>query len=420
MSRSNSAAQVVREDKFQLGVRRPQEYQEHQRRQPKHQRPQQQTRRTPAGAPALDSNAVPCPSYSLLQVVAACLTPRLAISMFYLLSAMGITGLFGLYAHVTPSTEAIRSALLLWYFQCACASVAALVVVFVIPAIRRVLLQDQGGLVLLGLGVARISEADKRYLDWWAAFCSSCALVTVGIGWLYISIPLLDPDRKSFPDPFNPERPWDFLTVLHYSTVGLAGCTAGPVLFAALLSIQVGTKLGTDAINDVMVDVQRLSPSQQEEWAEAVEQPIIRIARHTVAVMSDHWGILIGGTCPLCWALSLSFFTGYVRYPQRWHLLPGSFLAALLPIGVAWPLAVASTRCEQLIDNLNEKRLDDLGHHRRIDALEHALRHCNCGQGLSFIVFGVAVSACGSRGTSTRPSLHALHHFALTYSFGTT
>jgi hypothetical protein len=385
----SDAARVIHEDQFQLGLREAQ--QQHSLSRQRSQISEQTVRPV-----TKDSNAVPCPNFWLLQMMTACLTRKFCIPSFYVLSVLGVAGLFALYAEVKPETEAIRSALFLWYFQNVCYSIAVIVLCVALPAIRRVLLPEQGGLAQLGLHESKISEADKRYLDCWAACCSLFVLFSVLLGCFYLTVPLWDPDRKVLADPFNTERPWDFVTVLHYCTVGLSCITAGPILLTALLSIQVATVLGTDAIDDVMHDLQNLSPAEQNEWAEKVEKPTIRIARHTVVLMSENWGVLVGGTCPLCWALSLSWFIGFLRDPiTKWHLLPGSFVAATLPIGVAWPLAAASTRCQKLIDELNEKVLDDLGHHRRIVALEHALRHCNRGQGLSFTVFGVAVRACG-------------------------
>ena len=49
-------------------------------------------------------------------------------------------------------------------------------------------------------------------------------------------------------------------------------------------------------------------------------------------------------------------------------------VCSLVPLAVAWPLAGTSTACEYLLDALNRKRLEDLGHHNRVEALETALQ----------------------------------------------
>ena len=55
------------------------------------------------------------------------------------------------------------------------------------------------------------------------------------------------------------------------------------------------------------------------------------------------------------------------------HLFAAA-VCSLVPLAVAWPLAGTSTACEYLLDALNRKRLEDLGHHDRVEALETALR----------------------------------------------
>ena len=103
------------------------------------------------------------------------------------------------------------------------------------------------------------------------------------------------PDREVFLDAFTPERPWDFISTAHYVIIGLGGVVGGPIMMGSLLSIQVATKLGADAIADVMHDVRRLSPEGHDVWTKRVELPLIRIARETMPCLSDGWGLMIGG-----------------------------------------------------------------------------------------------------------------------------
>ena len=73
------------------------------------------------------------------------------------------------------------------------------------------------------------------------------------------------------------------------------------------------------------------------------------------------------------------------------HLFAAA-VCSLVPLAVAWPLAGTSTACEYLLDALNRKRLEDLGHHDRVEALETALRQLNRGKGLGFTLFGTVIS----------------------------
>ena len=62
---------------------------------------------------------------------------------------------------------------------------------------------------------------------------------------------------------------------------------------------------------------------------------------------------------------------------------------ALLPLGLALDVAAASSRCDEFMDSLNEKRTQE--NHEQILWLETKLSKLNKGQGLGFSVYGVVL-----------------------------
>ena len=63
----------------------------------------------------------------------------------------------------------------------------------------------------------------------------------------------------------------------------------------------------------------------------------------------------------------------------------------LSPMGAVYPLARTSSKCDDLLSELNTKGLHNIDAHLRLDALEQRLRRLNSGQGLGFRapIFGV-------------------------------
>ena len=60
-----------------------------------------------------------------------------------------------------------------------------------------------------------------------------------------------------------------------------------------------------------------------------------------------------------------------------------------LPFYFSYAVAQVSTKCQDLLEQLNAVRINDLGHHLRLVALETALRNLNKEQGLGIVVAGI-------------------------------
>ena len=63
----------------------------------------------------------------------------------------------------------------------------------------------------------------------------------------------------------------------------------------------------------------------------------------------------------------------------------------LCPFLAARDVSATSSRCDDLRQELNDKRVTDLGSHTIVDALEQALDRLNQRQGLGFVVYTVVI-----------------------------
>eukprot|EP01045_Picozoa_sp_COSAG04_P003949 COSAG04_NODE_167_length_21718_cov_556.193293_2_plen_543_part_00 len=264
------------------------------------------------GQAAAASNAVLCPDYPLITHLARLLTPESSVRWLWLLFGIGAFSLVLVHWGATATTPQMRSALHQWWFELACSLACVAIFSAIIPSLRRALIPG-GALERLGAGRAMISHADKRKLDRCSMACSGLFVLNMlGALWFF-SHSIVDPDRQTYVDGLFPERGWDARSLFAKWAPALGCMAGGPVAIGGLLSIMVATTLGTDAVDDIIHDVKRLSPGRAEQWAAAVERPVIRLAEETIPSLSEGWGLAAGLAFPLMWSAALVMFTAYMR-----------------------------------------------------------------------------------------------------------
>jgi hypothetical protein len=176
--------------------------------------------------------------------------------------------------------------------------------------------------------------------------------------------------------------------------MGVWALTAGMFIIDFMFSIQVAAALVTDVIQDIIEAACNLSPDS-DSWEEQVVGPALKLPRYTMTALSNGWSrgllILFIG----CWLLTVAIFgaalslaTGSSKDdPTRVVIvILIDFLILLLPLQMSRCVAQVSSGCDDLMNTLNDKRLDNLGDSERLRALELALKSLNNEQGLGFVI----------------------------------
>ena len=131
-----------------------------------------------------------------------------------------------------------------------------------------------------------------------------------------------------------------------------------------------------------------------KKWDESVVPKVLQLALKTFPDLSHGFG---GGLfmCALgFWTFSASAFASGLT--GSWGFSAGvirSFALFCFPLLIALDVASASSNCDSLMNELNDKRLEamDLETDQKLQVLERALSLKNAGQGIGFSVHGVVV-----------------------------
>eukprot|EP01045_Picozoa_sp_COSAG04_P002523 COSAG04_NODE_92_length_26689_cov_12.755434_8_plen_495_part_00 len=198
------------------------------------------------------------------------------------------------------------------------------------------------------------------------------------------------------------------------------------LLYGWLVSFRTASALCRDAATEIIKDVaQDGSDKDEEHWESRVTQPAMAL-NSRLTLLTEGWGqglegIFLASLSGALGATSLvlndDFATGSyehklnleveatglsrqelmrnptsaLAFAKQQHLVI-SFIALLLaaiPLAVAADVAQTSTRCDQLLNVLNDKR--NAANHEQITWLEHKLLRYHNGQGLGFKAFGTVV-----------------------------
>jgi hypothetical protein len=173
--------------------------------------------------------------------------------------------------------------------------------------------------------------------------------------------------------------------------VGAGFLWLGTASVCWILSMQYGAVLVLDRIATTTDAILRLNPSQPE-WQTKVVAPIKAIATEMLPNLSATFGTTLGLFASGLWIVAMAFFCSFIENQTSFALL-GVVVTASIPFGLSATIKQISSHCSKMLDAINQKRGDELGHLDEQAALQLAhlelyLEKLNGGKGLGFTVAG--------------------------------
>ena len=149
--------------------------------------------------------------------------------------------------------------------------------------------------------------------------------------------------------------------------------------------------LVSDAVLEARKDV-AATAVLDKSWDASVVPKILALAKTTLPVLSHGFGNGLFMATTAFWLLSASAFASSLE-ELRVSGFFRSFVCFCFPLLIALDVASASSDCDSLVNELNEKRKEamDIETDQKQQVLERALALENAGQGIGFSVHGVVV-----------------------------
>jgi hypothetical protein len=153
---------------------------------------------------------------------------------------------------------------------------------------------------------------------------------------------------------------------LLYGLPVMLSMTVGyPIALAWYFSMRVAVVLSADQVMRVVRNATRETLADASEWKSKVAKPAINLATGTMEHLSNGWGAGTGTTAALCAWISLANFVGIVHnistgedLSESKGKLAGCAISAIAPFIVAFETANVSTRCDLLMQAVNNLRLE--------------------------------------------------------------
>ena len=346
-----------------------------------------------------DTNAVLCPEYRAVALFGR--LPRWALALLQLPAAVYLVAIvkrncFPSSAEVEQAYAAASSEAWLAVMVHNLGLVAGCGLFAAMLSGLHEVSRPGGQLELLGMGNVKISARQKRNLG--RRYVASCTLGLLFClyGVSIILTPVVDPDRTAHPDGLMPGRGWDAESVAAYASVGVAFITTiSPVISLSHFSLLLGAALASDAVDEVIQRIEELSPTDAR-WEEEVEQASVKLAEETMEWLSAGWasGVALFFLSPLLPCVGMVVMFAVFRHAA---FFVWACILAVLPLLVCYPLAVTSSKCDDLLSALNTKSLRYVAYtwstlddeatsrshrdtHLRLQALQQGLRQLNYDQ----------------------------------------
>lgn len=362
-----------------------------------------------------DSNYIVCPIYwpiraARMDSINWSIVPAASISIVYMVAAKVVWLLWAAQAALSDGmTAQARNGARLGMIQGGCLALAGVCITGGTCRALALAAHRDGGLALLGIGTVKISLKAKRVLDCTAAFFTFTWFGMTLVSLTQIFAPLLDPDRTSFAaDPVEPLLGWDAMSLCDWTGSGLFNLVSAFVGNFWAFALAAAATLAHDAVTEVIKAVDVVETADKRMWHQRVELPTIRLAEETmhhlstvfetglVACFAGGWTGAIGSIAGFFGAQALQTSGSSSSSPQVYIVYALFYFA--IPFAVALPLASTSTRCDELMETLNLKRVRNLEDDSwnpdiecRMLALETALRQMNHSRGLGFTVTGTVI-----------------------------
>ena len=257
------------------------------------------------------------------------------------------------------------------------------ILLFLLPlGSARTALKPGGTLEQLGVGKQKISEADAQRLGRWRAALLGTAALAFVVGLLGLV---------------------GFLIGINHSGLELSGAELGQVVGRLLINsapmmvlfggwfpaMQAASCLCRDSITEVIKKVQAYEPAADgdEAWEEVAAA--VLALREPMETLSAGFGPGLLGLTAACLAFAMSFFTMAINAEycdgadSTWGLSSGhcrsvwfglAAVFALVPLALAGDLAATSSRCDMLVDTLNDAAIEHRAQRSSIQGLIWSLR----------------------------------------------
>ena len=272
----------------------------------------------------------------------------------------------------------------------------------------------RGQLAALGAGEARISQRARRGLGRAHAWLSALAVLFVLVGLVSLVSATKVGTRSKLTGRLITA---DYAIAVFLA--GLAIINAALAFFPWYHTLKSASVLVADAVAESRQAIERCSPTSPE-WQSEVLPSVLRLCDETLPWLSDGWGDVVGASFIGLWVGAVAFFASFLENGAPYTAF-GTVLCLLLPLGVSYDAASASSDCDMLADALNEKRkrgdVTDPDFEHAICRVEQILDRENTKQGLGFCVghrvvdlktLGNIVAAIAGVATTAVPILFSL------------
>ena len=247
------------------------------------------------------------------------------------------------------------------------AGVGSLFIGAVSFSLRRVTAPG-GTLELLGLGEAKILARQHQRLQRWQIALGAAILGVFGFGLMIVTL-------MTFVMQGFRKEPW--LVLLEVPMYWFVW----PCAFSWYLALKEASVLVSDAVLEARKEVASTAVVD-DKWDESVVPKILELAKTTLPDLSHGFG---GGLfmCALgFWSFSASAFASALG--GNWGVVSGlfrSFNLFCFPLLIALDVASASSDCDSLVNELNEKRKQTMNIEtdQKLQVLERALSLENAG-----------------------------------------
>ena len=249
---------------------------------------------------------------------------------------------------------------------------AALIGMGVLPIVltlgsAHTALKPGGTLEQLGVGEQKISEADARRLGRWRAALLGVVAFWFFFGLFYLAMGLTGVDPVTGRELSGVQRALN-------AAFGLLLLTVFPVLFAGWFpAMQTASCLCRDSVTEAIKKVRAYEPAANgdEAWEEvaasvlALREPMERLsAGFGPGLLGLAAGLLTAALAAFTWAINAEMcdsLDAKAGAPPGFHrsvYFGAAACIALFPLLLASDLAETSSRCDMLVDTLNDAAIE--------------------------------------------------------------
>ena len=230
----------------------------------------------------------------------------------------------------------------------------------------RLVTRPGGELDNLGAGTELISQKARRALRKWELRLKLFMFVLIAL-FANLSLRIIISGEGNHSEMWN--RGSMFVVLMHY-----------PLSFASIFTwwytMKIAAQLSTTKVQQTADRIKQwrelkaaAGPGKEAAvWREEIVRPVFRLAQVTMPALSAGWGRPLAALATGCLmgvlSLVFSLLIGAGTASQRVLWSVNILLFSALPLGLALEPARASSKCDRLVDSLNQVSLNELEENR--------------------------------------------------------